>query len=161
VQVTVDPGGREDLTPDLRREIAEHLGVVRLIGDDIEIRGPRFVPLDIRVSLCARPDVWPRDVRAELEQEFSDGYTADGRSGFFHPDRWTFGQPLHESEILGRIRRVAGVDHVLSLRMIRKNGGTVCPEVVRVGPSEIVLVRNDPDDLESGRITFDVRGGRR
>ena len=49
-----------------------------------------------------------------LEQEFSDGWTSDGRRGFFHPDEWTFGQALHRSAIEGRIHRVAGIKHVVS-----------------------------------------------
>ena len=67
-----------------------------------------FVPLRIKLSVCADPEIWLEDVRAVLEQEFSDGYTPDGRLGFFHPDAWTFGQTLHASQILGRLEQVQG-----------------------------------------------------
>jgi hypothetical protein len=108
---------------------------------------------------------------------FSDGWTADGRRGFFHPDLWTFGQPLHASRIIGRALAVPGVDRVLSLSMRRWNPGpggglttvVLAPEDlpdsvverVDVGAFEIVRVENDPDRLERGRILFEILGGRR
>ena len=72
--------------------MARHLEPVRLIGEDIEIRAPILVALRIRLTVCVDPEVWLDDVRSILEQELSDGYTPDGRLGFFHPDRWTFGR---------------------------------------------------------------------
>ena len=94
---------------------------MRLIGEDLEIRPPRFVPLAIEVALCVDAEFWPEDVRFVLEQEFSEGYTPDGRPGFFHPDHWTFGQALRASEIAGRIHPVAGVEHVISITLKRWN----------------------------------------
>ena len=56
-----------------------------------------------------------------LEQEFSDGYTSDGRRGFFHPDDWTFGQALHaQRSIDGRLQRVAGVEHVICASSMKR-----------------------------------------
>jgi hypothetical protein len=100
-----------------------------------------------------------------LEQEFSDGYTPDGRRGFFHPDNWTFGQTLHASEIEGRLQSVAGVDHVISIDMHRfgRPASTTVPgpASLEVGVDEIIEVDNDPDHLERGAIEFDLQGGRR
>ena len=71
---------------------------------------------------------------------------------------------------------VTGVDRVLSLSMRRWNPGsggglvtvTLTPDVlpealvekIPIGPFEIVEVRNDPSRLETGRIQFDILGGR-
>ena len=161
VQVTIDPLGTTELTADLRQAIAQQLNAVRLIGEDIEIRPPRFVPLEIEVALCIHPDYWPEDIQFWLEQEFSEGYTADGRLGFFHPDRWTFGQPLWASEIGGRIHQIAGIDHVIAISIKRwheANPGTEAMATVR--PNEILRVRNDPNHPEDGVIRFEIRGGR-
>jgi predicted phage baseplate assembly protein len=161
VQIAIDPVGTTTLTPELRQRIAEHLNAVRLIGEDLEIRAPRFVPLDIQVTLCIHPDYWIDDIRFLLEQEFSEGYTPDGRRGFFHPDRWTFGQKLRASEIIGRIQRIKGVDHVVSVSMKRWNevsSGT--DELAEVRINEIIQVRNDPDHMEDGFMTLTIGGGR-
>lgn len=177
VRVVIDPAGTTELTPAAARKIAGHLDSVRLIGEDLEVRPASPVPLDIAVSLCAHPAYWPEDLRVVLEAEFSDGYTPDGRQGFFHPDLWSFGQALHASQIIGRALAVTGVERVLSVSMRRWNPGaggaasvvTIQPEDLprsaairlEMGPFEILRVANDPSHLERGRILFDIQGGRR
>ena len=177
VRVAIDPVGATVLQEPLRRTIADHLEAVRLIGEDLEVRPASYVPLDIRLTLCLESSYWPEDLRAELEEEFSDGWTRDGRPGFFHPDAWTFGQPLYVSQLIGRALAVTGVGRVLRLSLRRWNPGSggglsaidIDPSALpaskldklAVGPAEIIIVANDPDHLETGRITFEITGGRR
>ncbi len=162
VQITIDPAGTTVLEEKLREKITRYLNAVRLIGEDLEIRPPRFVPLEIYVSLCAAPDYWPEDLKSILEQEFSDGWTPDGRMGFFHPDLWTFGQKLKASQIIGRVLSVEGVEHVIQATMKRWNDpGSASDEIASVHYNEIIQVLSDPDHMEKGFIDFDVQGGRR
>jgi len=172
VRIAIDPTGftalgdaRSDaLWDELRPRIADHLEAVRLIGEDLELRPPRYVPLEIHVVVCAGEAYWRQDVRFVLEQEFSDGWTSDGRHGFFHPDEWTFGQSLHRSAIEGRIHRVAGVKHVVRITMKRFSArlpASPGAEVLEMGFDEVVLLANDPSHLERGLIRFAVQGGRR
>jgi hypothetical protein len=176
VRVAIDPRGTTELDDFTRRRIERHLDAVRLIGEDLEVRPARYVALDIVLRVCAHADYWPEDLDITLQREFSDGYTADGRLGFFHPDAWTFGQPLHASQIIGRALAVQGVERVLSVSMRRWNAGTgpstsiitLSPEELPqalvdrldVEPFEILQVANDPNHLEQGRVLFDIRGGR-
>ncbi len=161
VRIAVDPAGGLKLDEALRAKLAAHLDAVRLIGEDLEIRPPLFVPLEIHVALCVAPDYWPSDLRFIIEQEFSTGFTFDGRMAFFHPDAWTFGQPLYASQIFGRLEAIPGVEHVISLSMKRWNHPAPAhSEVIRVQSNEIVLVANDPDHMGQGFIDFDLRGGR-
>ena len=115
VRIVIDPVGTVTFDDALRRDVAAHLESVRLIGEDLELRPPHFVPLDLRISVCADEAYWREDLRFVLEQEFSDGYTSDGRRGFFHPDEWTFGQAIHRSADRGphpaRHRRQARDQH--------------------------------------------------
>ena len=161
VQITIDPVGTNVLEESVREKITRYLNAVRLIGEDLEIRPPRFVPLEIHISLCLKPDFWPDDLTAILEQEFSDGWTPDGRKGFFHPDLWTFGQQLKASQIIGRVLEVAGVEHVIDVRMKRWNNPVAfSSEITNVRFDEIIQVLNDHDHLEKGSIDFVVQGGR-
>ncbi len=161
VRVTIDPAGTTQLEAEVKEKVARHLEAVRLIGEDLEIRPPRFVPLEITVSLCIHPQYWPEDIKYILEQEFSEGYLPDGRKAFFHPDLWTFGQSPRTSQIFGRVQSIKGVDHVVSVTMKRWNEATPgTNDIIAVGPNEIIRVKNDPDHMEEGSITFDVRGGR-
>jgi len=162
VQVAIDPKGTTELRPDLKQEVARHLEAVRLIGEDIEIRPPRWVPLVIEVDICAHPHYWPEDIKYVLDMEFSEGYLPDGRTGFFHPDNWTFGQSLHASQIIGRIQEVEGVDHVKKLTMKRfSQPDIISSEIIKVKANEIIQVRDNPEVMEEGSITFCVEGGRR
>jgi predicted phage baseplate assembly protein len=176
VRVAIDPVGATLLSNDVRERVESHLDAVRLIGEDLEVRGARYVALDIMLSVCADPEFWPEDLTSVLEMEFSDGYTPDGRPGFFHPDLWTFGRPLHASQLIGRALSITGVERVLTVSMRRWNAGfgpspttiTVNPEdlpeavvlTLAVEPYEIIQVANDPNHLEHGRIQFDIWGGR-
>ena len=177
VRVTVDPVGGTELTDDQVERLAAHLDAVRLIGEDIEIRPPDFVPLDIRLKVCAEPRIWPEDLVFELEQAFSEGYTNSGEPGFFHPDLWTFGQKLYASQIIGRALEVEGVDRVLmvSMRPWDQAGGPSLSTIViteadlpdasakciAVASNQVIRVANDPDALENGRMSITVQGGRR
>ncbi|GLR87959.1 baseplate J/gp47 family protein [Bradyrhizobium iriomotense] len=176
VRVAIDPLGRTTLDPAFARTITDHLDALRLIGEDLEVRPAQYVPLDIKLTLCADPDYWADDLWAVLENEFSTGFTPDGRPGFFNPDQWTFGQALHASQVIGRALRITGVDRVLSLSMRRWNAGlggalvtvTLTPDMmpenvvekIPVAAFEIIEVNNDPSRLETGRIQFDILGGR-
>lgn len=161
VRLCIDPVGKARLSDSELEDLQRHLEVVRLIGDDLEIREPHFVPLEISVRLCADVNYWPGDISYVLEQEFSAGLTPDGRQGFFHPDQWTFGQELDRSQIIGRIHQVEGVDHIIEIEIKRFNEATPGTATkIEVGANEIIQVQNDPDHMELGFIHFDVRGGR-
>jgi hypothetical protein len=161
VRIGIDPTGGIILDDRLRRRLANHLDAVRLLGEDLEIRSPIFVPVEIHVSLCVTPDYWPQDLRFIIEQEFSTGFTPDGRMAFFHPDAWTFGQALYASQIFGRLRAIPGVEHVLAITMKRWNDPTgKSAEVIPVQFNEIILVNSDPDHMEEGFMDFDLQGGR-
>ena len=162
VQVTVDPVGTIVVDDDTRKQIANYLNAVRLIGEDLEIRSPQFVPLEIHLSVCAKDDFWPEDLKAILEQEFSDGWTPDGRMGFFHPDLWTFGQQLKASQIIGRALEVDGIEHVVKVEMKRfARSGPMATQITNVNYNEILQVMNDPNHMELGSIAFQIQGGRR
>jgi hypothetical protein len=174
VRVTIDPVGTNELSYELRKTVADYLSAVRLIGEDLEIRPPIFIPLEINVVLCAEPDVWPEDIRFVLEQEFSAGWTPDGRKGFFHPDEWTFGQALYASQIIGRAIKVKGVAHfvgqkaifggvekTISVSIKRWNSPSAAADsLAQLDYNEIIQVMNDPDHMEQGSIRFTVKGGR-
>ncbi|OAN36785.1 putative baseplate assembly protein [Mycolicibacterium iranicum] len=162
VQVAIDPLGTTSLSAELVGRVSAHLESVRLIGEDLEIRAARYVPLDIQLEVCIKPDYWPEDLRFQLEMEFGNTYTRDGRMGFFHPDRWSFGQELHASEIIARAQAVEGIDHIISVRIKRWDAPTPGTDaILALRANEILRVDNDPDHMERGTITLTLNGGRR
>lgn len=162
VQIAIDPVNAHELSEKQTTKIRRHLEAVRLIGEDLEVRPPRYVPLEIEVVICLKPDFWPEDLAYLLDQEFSATHTPDGRLGFFHPDAWTFGQALHASQISGRVHELEGIDHIKSISIQRFNDkqSGITPQKVEVAANEIILVENDPSSIERGTITFSLKGGR-
>jgi hypothetical protein len=163
VRLVIDPEDSTVLSSDLAAAIQTHIEAVRLIGEDIEIRPPHFVPVTLTLKLCLQPNAWPEDIRAELAQAFSDGWTPWGERGFFHPDLWSFGQSLHGSQVAERVHRIAGIEHIVSIEMRRfdtATAGLTNADELEMGFDEILLVENDPDHMERGSISFELSGGR-
>jgi hypothetical protein len=157
VFITLDrKGGRPvDQDPQFKSEIAQHIEQYRMAGYDVEIRGPVFVPLDILITVCVKAGYFRSDVKQSLRQVFS-------RAGFFHPDNFTFGQPVYLSQIYRAVMNVAGVASAEIIRLQRW-GKTASQElqkgVLAPGPLEVVRLDNDPNFPENGKIDFDVKGG--
>ena len=91
-------------------QLRDRLERYRMAGHDLEVDGPLFVPLEIEMTVCAKPDYFRSDVKAELLDVFSSRRLADGRLGVFHPDNFTFGQPVYASRLYAAAMAVQGVE---------------------------------------------------
>jgi hypothetical protein len=161
VRISVDPKAGFELEGNLRNQIIKHLTAVKLLGEDFEIRKAHYIPLEIEVTFCVNEQYWVEDLRYLVEQEFSTGYTIDGRPAFFNPDLWTFGQNLHSSQIIGRLESISGIDHVVEIKMKRKGESFHLEDYIEIGMNEILQVANDHDHPEWGFIHFTLKGGRK
>ena len=163
VFVTVDRlGGLPVLEdPVFKGELLAHLDRYRIAGYDLELRAPVFVPLQIDLRVCLAPGHFPADVREALTVVFSATVRPDGTRGFFHPDNFTFGQPLYLSQIYARAMAVDGVASVEALTF-RRRGKIAAGELAagRIVPAsnEILRCDSDPNFPENGLITFTVPG---
>lgn len=162
VFVTVDRKGGLDVDLDFKKKIIRHLEKYRMAGYDLEIEGPIFVPLDIIVNVCVKPDYFRSNVKERLFQVFSSYDLADGSRGFFHPDNFTCGQPVYLSAVYQRVMQVAGVASVEVKKFQRwakkanyeKENGLLQPAEL-----EIIRLDNDPNFPENGKIDFLMYGG--
>jgi hypothetical protein len=86
----------------------------------------------------------------------------DGTPGFFHPDRFTFGQPVVLSAIVAAAASVEGVDAVFVTRFQRQGEPTsngIDKGVLPMGRLEIARLENSRDFPEHGVLAFTLRGG--
>lgn len=165
VFVTVDRRGGRTVTSDpvFRTDLLARLDRRRLAGAHVQLRDPVPVPVDLTLWVCVAPDIVRADVEAEIRRLLSARTLPDGRRGWFHPDRWTFGEPLHLSPVLALVQDVDGVvaaDATAFHRFGRAAAGELADGVLRVGPVEVVQLEDDPNFPERGRLTLDVEGGR-
>ena len=131
---------------------------------------PSFVSLSIELIVCVEPDQYAADVERDLLDAFTAGHRRDGRRGFFHPDHFSFGDPVRLSAIIAEAMRVRGVS-LVEVRLGDEPPGRLerldQPGVdhadegeIPIGAAEVARLENDPDAPEHGRLVFRTRGGR-
>jgi hypothetical protein len=168
-EVTLDLLAAEAGSATVLDEVTGLLDVRRLAGVDIELAPPVEVPLEIVLGICVADGYARADVAQQLTLALSAGVLPDGRQGFFHPDRFTFGQSLFLSDLVGAVMAVTGVAWVdvddsesTGLRF-RRFGRPPADEVahgrIDAGPREVLRADSDPSNPENGRVEFRLRGG--
>ena len=135
----------------------------RLSGHDLEIESPRFVPLDIGVAIQVQADYFQSSVKKALLEAFSNQILGPNRLGFFHPDNFTFGQPVYLSQLVAHAMQIDGVQSATVKRFQRwdqpsQEDGLVTG-VIQVDRLEIIQLENVPSLPENGRIQFMLEGG--
>lgn len=165
VFLSVDRRGGLPVTGDeaFAASLRAHLDRFRLVGHDLEIESPRFVPLDITIRICVGPGHLRSEIRSGLLLRLGAGTLADGQLGFFHPDRWTFGQSLYLSQLYAAVMAVTGVDSARVTRLQRwgrRSARALSSGVLSLDRREVVQLENDPNFQERGRLQLDMVGGR-
>jgi predicted phage baseplate assembly protein len=162
VFVTIDRKGGLNVDVKFKARIRRHLEKYRIAGYDFEINGPLFVPLDILIRVCVESGYFKSYVKEGLLKTFSRHELPDGQRGFFHPDNFTFGQPVYLSQLYHRAMGVAGVASVEVVKFQRW-GKTPIDEkengFLKPGTLEVIRLDNDPNFQENGKIDFDMHGG--
>lgn len=165
VRVAVDRRGTAEVDEALLAEVADHLEEHRLTGVQVIVEPPRYVPLDLSLTVHARPDASRSRLRRELLEVFSARVTSSGRRGLFHPDRWSFGDSLYFSQLVDAAMEVPGVCRVDTQqarfrRLGHADAGELAAGVIQAAPSEILRLDDDPSSVENGRFELQLRGGR-
>lgn len=157
VFVAIDRRGNIEIDENFKKEIYNYLNLYRLACHDIEITTPQYIPLDINITIKVSGDYFNGNIEQTLLQTFSNKIMPDGTLGFFHPDNFTFGQSVYLSQIYEKILKVDGIDSIISVNTFRRLG-TYIDETgsgfIKINPSEIVRLDNDPNNPENGRIKF-------
>lgn len=162
VFLTIDRKNGLSIDEQFKTEITKHIEKYRMAGYDLEIRPPEFVPLEIEINVCVKPVYFRNAIKQKLINLFSRFDFPDGTRGFFHPDNFTFGQPVYISKIYKTAMQVDGIDSVELKTFKRyarpsnleKENGTLQP-----GETEIIRLDNDPNFPENGKINFNMYGG--
>jgi hypothetical protein len=163
VFVTVDRLNGVAVDPEFEDSLLAHLERYRLAGYDLEIDGPRYVPVDLALTICVAPTFFRAAVRAALGKVLSADRMPDGSLGLFHPDNFTFAQPVRLSAIIAAAQRVQGVESVTATRFRRLDDPDPEPlasGILGIGRLEIARLANDPDFPERGVLELSLGGGR-
>ncbi|RKI64957.1 putative baseplate assembly protein [Corallococcus sp. AB049A] len=167
--VTVDRKGGRPVDAAFSGALTTFLERFRLAGYDLRIEAPLFVPLDIVMTVCVQPGFLASNVKAALLEVFSNRDLPDGRRGFFHPDQFTFGQPVYLSRIVAAAMAVPGVAWVDTEEAASKpnrfrrwgqvSRGEWTEGLITMERLEIARLDNDPSQPENGKLDFQMQGG--
>lgn len=163
VFVTVDQLGGVQVDAPFEDTIVRYLDRYRMAGHDVAVDAPRFVSLEIEMSVCVKPDYFRSQVKQALLGVFSNRISPDGQRGVFHPDNFTFGQPVYLSKLYAAAQSVAGVDSVQITKFERQGNGAsdaTASGVLDIGPLEIARCDNDPNFPERGVFRLTLQGGK-
>ena len=161
--VTADRFGGEPVDPPFANRLRRNLERFRMAGYDLEVGGPRYVPLDVELHICVLPDYFRADVLQAVRRVLSSSVLPDGRLGVFHPDNFTFGQSVYLSRSVAAAQAVEGVDAVRVdrfQRLISPSPTSRDEGVIRIGSLEIAQLANSPSFPERGRLTLTAGGGK-
>ena len=145
--VAIDPRGTESAAGRLTKTVDARLERYRRMGHDLRVEVARYVPLDIELKVCVKAAYLRGHVKAALLDVFSNRTLRGGKLGFFHPDRFTFGDGIHLSQIVAAAQAVEGVDSVAVTtlqRLFEAKNQELENGVLPLGPFEIAQVDNDP-----------------
>jgi hypothetical protein len=160
--VTIDRVGGAPVDAGFEARIRAHLERFRMAGYDLEVDGPKFVPLDLALHVCVAEGYVASDVELVLLDTLSARHLPDGALGFFHPDRLTFGEPVYLSAVVAHAMAVDGVESVRTTRFQRLRelpAGELEAGLIAMGRLEIARLDNDPSAPEMGRLELNVGGG--
>ena len=163
VFVTADRWGGLPVDDLFEDRLRGHLERYRMAGHDLEIDAPRFVPLEIEMQACAKPDYFRSDVKAALLKVFSNRLLPDGQRGVFHPDHFSFGQPVYLSRLYAAALAVEGVASVqvtVFQRWDAPGDEALEDGVLALERLEIARLDNDPNYPERGVLRVMVEGGK-
>lgn len=124
------------------------LAARRLAGADTAVALARYCWLDLRVACAASAGSRPGDVVDAVIARLSPLPGADGTTGFFGRDKWTFGQPLEASALIAAIQSCPGVAGVTSVdyrRTPEPGDWRRLRATVGIAPREILRIDNDRD----------------
>jgi hypothetical protein len=157
VFLTADRLGGRDADQAFEQKLRRCLERFRMAGHDLEVDSPRYVSLEIEMTVCIKPGYFYSDVKKALLEVFSNQTLADGRRGVFHPDNFTFGQPVFLSPLIAAAQVVTGVDSVAVTTFQRQGKDSL--EALNsgrlgIGRLEIARLDNDPNFRERGVFTL-------
>ena len=158
----VDPAESFSLSATRRAEVEAFLACRRQAGREVIVSDPKFVNLDLLITLCASSNAFPAQVRVRVSEALFGRRGARPLRGFFHPDNFTFGTPLRRSALEAAVQAVDGVDAVIGMG-IRSHGVTEFSDfdalTFEVAGDQVIRLENSSLRPERGSLNLSFEGG--
>jgi hypothetical protein len=161
--ITAEPQGGCRMTPALERKLTREANRYRLAGQDVLVKPPLYISLDVRLAICVEPDAFRLDVERALLQALGSGVLPNGKPALFARQNFELGQPVYLSTIYTAARSVAGVCTVMANVFQPQGPPTqvyLQQGLIPMGPFQVARLDNDPSLPGNGRLHLSMEGGR-
>ncbi|MEP5807676.1 MAG: hypothetical protein ABJ310_19640 [Roseobacter sp.] len=148
--VSADPKGAFAISDERFDALRARLSAVRQVGRCVIAKQPVFVALDLRIAICVKRGYAFADVAERVVLAL-----APARLGFFHPDRFSFGDPLRRPALEAAIACVEGVRSVMGIALRQRGVQEFVPfdfAELPVAGNRILKVENDANRPGQGSI---------
>lgn len=156
--VAVDPMDTTFMSEELRNDINNTLDCIRQAGRAVCHKPATYLPVDLKVEVCAKSDFQNAKVICAIQSALTDRNNPDA---FFHPNNFSFGEPLIRSQLEAAIQSVDGVKGIENIQ-IRKKGESNYQNFtssLHVAAHEIIQINNNPEHPEAGHVSINAHGG--
>jgi hypothetical protein len=163
VYVTADREGGAAVDDDFAATVVDDLEAYRMAGYDVDVVGPTLVALKIELFVCVLAPYLRADVHQALLVRLGSHVGPDGVRGLFHPDNFTFGQPVYLSVVVAAAQEVPGVQSVAVTtfaRAVDDAGTGLITGQLPMGRTELAQCANDPNFPDHGVLSVTLGGGR-
>jgi hypothetical protein len=147
VFVHVQPAHGVHLDANLRAALTADLAARRVLGGDVVVVPPNYVPLQITLTVSVAPSRAPAAARRDVI----------GRvQALFAGNRLRFGEPVYLSPVVAAAMDVAGIVNVAVEAFARYGKGApsaITAEQIDLAPTEIARLDNRPDAPWRGTLT--------
>lgn len=144
--------------PSIRTLLELYVEGQRMIGHEVELREPDYVPLELGFEVRIGDRYFRSEVDLAVRRSLS---TVPG--GFFEHGRLDFGQHVHASDLIELLMSLDGVDNVL-VSPFKRAGARYRDQSVtgelRMTELELAVCDNDSKRPGFGRYTLALVGGR-
>jgi hypothetical protein len=120
----------EHLGSNLSDRIREYLDKVKMIGYEVKVEDAKYVPIEIGITVCLQKYLDSQSVRERILNSLTNKEnTPDGTKGLFHPDNFTFGDPVYASKIYEILKKTPEVKYGIITTFRKKHGGEMLDTV--------------------------------
>jgi hypothetical protein len=112
---------------DLFDRIRKYLERIKMIGYEVQIEEAKYVPIEIRITVYLQKYLDSQIVRDRIRNSLTNtDNIVDGTEGLFHPDNFTFGDPVYASKIYEVLKKTPEVKYgTITTFRRRSNSETV------------------------------------
>jgi hypothetical protein len=144
--------------PTIRALLELYLESQRMIGHEVELCDPDYVPLELGFDVRVGPRYFRSEINLAVRQALS---TAPG--GFFEHRRLELGQSVYYSDLVDLLMGLDGVENV-EITPFKRAGRRYADQAsvgeIRLAELEIAVCDNDPQRPGFGRYELLLSGGR-